>query len=67
MRKALAATCLAGVLTLTGAPIASAQDTTTETEESGGDEGIWGLAGLLGLAGLAGLKRNDRDRGDVRR
>jgi MYXO-CTERM domain-containing protein len=68
MKRAIAAACLAGVLTLTGASVVSAQDAETTTEsEGGGDEGIWGLAGLLGLVGLAGLKRNDRARTDVRR
>ncbi len=63
MRKRTAALVLTGVLTfgtasLATAPVAVAQETTTD-DGGNGRQGLWGLAGLLGLAGLAGLRRRD--------
>ena len=64
MRKALAATLLAGGLSVVPAleAVHAQSDTTTEAnddDDDGGDWGLLGLLGLLGLAGLAGLKRRD--------
>jgi LPXTG-motif cell wall-anchored protein len=78
MKKFLAVTMTAVVLSLGGVSVAAAQDTDSVTQEATndqGDTGLIGLAGLLGLLGLLGLKRRDdttnnrtydRDRAGVR-
>ena len=79
MRKAIAATCIAGALTLgtgsasfanvraqNGQENGQAQTDNTSNNNDNSDSGKLGLIGLLGLAGLAGLRRRD-DRRDAMR
>jgi MYXO-CTERM domain-containing protein len=63
MKRFIAATSAAVLLTFGTASVVSAQeDLTEEATNDEGDTGLIGLAGLLGLAGLFGLVRRDRDR-----
>ena len=67
MKRFIAATSAAVLLTFGTASLASAQeDVTEEATNDEGDTGLIGLAGLLGLAGLFGLARRDRDRSAYR-
>ena len=78
MRKAIAASALAVVLSFGAGSAAFAQqgqgtegsNTATTSQSSNDDSGKWGLAGLVGLLGLAGLVRRDRhtdrDRGEYK-
>jgi MYXO-CTERM domain-containing protein len=61
MRKALAATIIAGGLVLapTVDVVHAQDDAAAENDDDSDNTGLWGLLGLLGLAGLAGLKRRD--------
>jgi MYXO-CTERM domain-containing protein len=71
MRKTIGISLTALTLLFGGAGVAHATeiaapapDTMTtvlaaDTDDDGGNNGLWGLAGLLGLLGLAGLKRRD--------
>jgi MYXO-CTERM domain-containing protein len=72
MRKTLSALGLAAFLTLVPAAVATAEAPVAavsqsqvtpapqQSDDGGGNSGLWGLLGLLGLLGLAGMRKMGR-------